>query len=641
MRLFRLPASRQSDFGKVVGIAALVVLALELTYLLAGNVLLRAGVIEHWLNTDPNELEVHFDGAWTVFPGRVRLKNFSMREQDDNVQVWLRIERATVDVELFDLFKRRFHASRVTTQGTSFRRRQKLRGSAADRLRATAYPPIAGFTDPPLLPRVAPRQELGIDPWTIQIENVEADLSELWVMQFRYSGRAIARGQFRLMPGKRLRVGPASVEFSPGKLTAGEKEIVASSVRGNISCTIDDFDVRASRGWHTFDHVRASVWLRAAITNLGFTRLYLDPKLRLSEGAGELDLAVKIEHGNVRPKSHVRYQTKRVALATRRIKAHGDANVQLEVHGAERSPVAMLRMSAANVSLAGTDEFARLPPARVRGASMELSSRAFAIPGTWQLASGRFAVPSFELEDLRLLNTFIDDPEDLQIRGGSAVASAVAAIAPDGVLKAEAKLKTSRGQFVVNRAITVLASGTASARLVQKHANQSRGAFDDFRLDMNPVYISTKDGATGNGWVRIDDATIPYEKFSPQGIRALVRGGFPDAKPVFAALGMRLKGIPKFAASLLDTSNLRATVDLVHEAELTDVHLRDAQTEGLRGYGRWRRDGKRSRGAFLLVMNVGRLGVTVQNAESDVDLFVGMDWLGKELARLGLARDGT
>jgi hypothetical protein len=53
--------------------------------------------------------------------------------------------------------------------------------------------------------------------------------------------------------------------------------------------------------------------------------------------------------------------------------------------------------------------------------------------------------------------------------------------------------------------------------------------------------------------------------------------------------------------------------------------------------GRWRKTGARARGAFLLDFDVARLGISLENSESNLAPFAAKDWLGVELARLGLS----
>jgi hypothetical protein len=105
---------------------------------------------------------------------------------------------------------------------------------------------------------------------------------------------------------------------------------------------------------------------------------------------------------------------------------------------------------------------------------------------------------------------------------------------------------------------------------------------------------------------------------------------------VLEALGIHLGTLPSAAASLVDLSDLRVSADLAQRAETTDIRLREARTDGLRTQGRWRKVGQKTRAAFLLDLDLTRIGVSLENSSSDIDPFVGSDWLAGELTRLGL-----
>ena len=111
----------------------------------------------------------------------------------------------------------------------------------------------AGATDP-----ATPQYKL----WTVHLDDVDAEATELWVQAFRYRGKGRARGEFELKPARRLWVGPASLELQSGLLSAGAYR-VASGLHGRIECTVHPFDVRAPVGMAVFRYISAHILLAA------------------------------------------------------------------------------------------------------------------------------------------------------------------------------------------------------------------------------------------------------------------------------------------------------------------------------------------------------------------------------------------
>jgi len=193
-------ARNRRGFTRTLRIFAFVVVGLELSYLLGANLVLKTGLIERFVNDEPEDLQVSFEKAWTIFPGRLHVQNFALRLQDENVQVWLRIPEARLRVSLHELLMRRFHVDDLKADGLSFRIRGKISAQERDARRARAFPSIDGFPDPPLALLEPVEPGTGAEKWTIEIEGVEATIKELWLFEYRYLGEGRGSGGFRLKP---------------------------------------------------------------------------------------------------------------------------------------------------------------------------------------------------------------------------------------------------------------------------------------------------------------------------------------------------------------------------------------------------------------------------------------------------------
>ena len=621
-------------FGRALRIAALAILGLELVYVLGANVILKTGILERWINDEPADLRVSFEGAWTILPGRFQVRNFALRLQDENVQVWPRIPEARGSVTLRQLFLRRFHISGLKAEGLSFRLRVKISDLKSDALRARAFAPIEGFADPPIVMPEPPEPSTRGTKWTIEIADIEAEIKELWLLEYRYVGEGRATGGFRLKPRERLRVDPSAVVLEPATVTLGEKTLVAERVGGRVECRVDDFDLAQIRGLHVFQQISAKGSLTAQLADMSFTRVYLAPhsKVAIERGAGPLALDVELARGTFAPGSRLSYRSDAIELQTPPYRFSGDAVLEATVAGEGEVSSGRVVLSGKRVQVHGKGTYGQIQPALVSAPRVELESTASRVDGDWSLKRASFDSASASLYDVRLLNALLDPGDPLKFRSGSARGRARAEITSEGRLLGKVEIAASGTELDVLDDLVVRASGTLKTEL-RHDLGRTNGRLVGLEAVFEPVSIENTSGSSGKGRLQMDDAVVLYDDFAPRGIKAKLYARFPKAEPVLAAFGVR---IPKLAAALTDWSDLKVTAELRHDGVATDVRLLEARTRGVKGAGRLHREGKHMRGAFLLDTPLVQLGVSVDDDGPSVSPFVSDAWLAKKLSELDL-----
>lgn len=619
-------------------IAVVIALACELVYVAAANLVLQMGLLEHFINANPRSVEVHFRRAWTILPGRINVREFSLRNQDDNIQFLLTIERAEVHVALFELLQRRFHATKVRAQGTRFLMRNRLEKLAGSELRVAAYPSIPGLADPPMKPLPRLHHELGSHPVTVHLENVEAGVSELWILEYRYSGVGHARGAFRLTPGQRLRVWRSELELEPGAFFVGPRELIASDVKGALQVVVDDSDVRRLGGWRVFDPIFAKGSLAFQLVESSFTRLYLqNPKApQLAQGTGPVRLSALLDHGQIEPGSRFEYRTERLDVRLPMLSVRGDAEVTAAIRRDAGRVVGSVAISGQKLDIAGTQGAEGVPSARLSQLFVELGSEGLRVADEWRMTQGRIDIPELDVPDLRILQAIDEGERELRISGGASKLSAHGRLEPSGALSGEIGLGLARARFALSSGFRLDVSGRASARIQHESLESSAGAVSDITIDGSPTYIWTKDGSTKGGSLRLERGSLRYGGRSPPRFHGLVHARFPDADPVLKALGVHLGTLPKLAESVIDTSNLRATLEVAKLDRMIDVRVADARTNGLSSRGRWRKEGNHTRGAFVLSTSLVNVGVKLHDSETSVTPFVSDGWLDETLAEIGM-----
>jgi hypothetical protein len=251
-------------------VLVVVLLVLVLAYPVVANVFLAIGGVQKAFEGNKT-VQVDFRRAWSFWPGRVHVSDIHITMQDRNVQFELEIPSVDVTVRLGDLFDRTFHATRVRGSGVVFHFRHRISPASAGEPFVRDLPSIPGFEDPPLLEPgepPAPPDEAHFRLWTVQLENVDVEVRDLWIQMFRYQGKGRAIGAFRLRPTQRIWVGPAELRLERGRIDRGAREM-ADVIDGFVSCKVEDFDVQAVRGLDVFHFVSADVRFRTERLRLG------------------------------------------------------------------------------------------------------------------------------------------------------------------------------------------------------------------------------------------------------------------------------------------------------------------------------------------------------------------------------------
>ena len=331
--------------ARAVALVGAVLLGSELVYVVVANSVIYSGLIQWAAATSPDRVELGWERAYSAWPGRAHVSGFRLAVQDRVMQLRLTIDEASLDVTLWELFRKRFRASHVHAEGVSFRflpRSERTPGQAA---RLAAFPTIEGFPRPawvpdPALPPMTPEQ---IDMlWNVQLDDVEGTLSELWILEYRYQGPAHVSGGFALSPLRTLWVGPARLDLEGGTLSAGEHTL-SSAFTLAAQVTIAPVDLPSSPGFRVLQTLTASVHCDTALEDLGAADLYLDG-LRM-RGSGKLAVALQIATGRLMPGSTLAVWLPATAVELRGQSFSGKAQASLSVSEDTKVPTVLAALN--------------------------------------------------------------------------------------------------------------------------------------------------------------------------------------------------------------------------------------------------------------------------------------------------------
>ncbi|HKP55345.1 MAG TPA: hypothetical protein VJV78_01415 [Polyangiales bacterium] len=319
---------------KILLIAGLALLGLELVYVIVVNVLLSTGELASLMNQATDDIHLEIRSGWSAWPGRVHADEVQFRFEDRNLQFLVVVEHAVVDIRLWQLPAKIIHLTRVRGDGTRYLFRHKVEDLKGLERRVAQYAKIPGFSDPPLIkdPRTPSLNDDEYNLWTIHLEDADVGLRELWFQEYRYQGPGRARGGFRLQPERDAQTERCKLDLDGGTLTAGP-HVVMKDFSGTLEAELDRHDPRQVMGEQIFGKISLKTELRGEMPNLDVTQLYTqsDGGVQLERGAGSWRVATDYEHGEWQKGSRVSFQTEGVTVRADKVSiaSAGEASAEI------------------------------------------------------------------------------------------------------------------------------------------------------------------------------------------------------------------------------------------------------------------------------------------------------------------------
>lgn len=470
-----------------------VLLGLEALYLLAANVLLNSGAVPRWVSAATPQVRVAWQRAITLWPGHATVKGFSMQFDDGNmVQMDLNVDDSTVDVSLLALTRRTFRLNHGRATGVSYRMTTRVSEEEAKRFpgRIAAFPKVPGFDFPPLRPKKLPPPATKEDIerlWRIDLARVESHVREVWIDEYRYVGDARVKGSFQFAPMKELSVGPASVSFEGGRLTAGE-HVLFESFEAKVRTTIAKADVSGPPD-RILPKLTASVHTRSRLESLGAIGLYVDG-VDL-KGGGPLELDVEIVNGKIRPVSAARVQLERLRGRAMGMKFDGASTIEVGVSPSHK-PFAKLVTNG------------RFSPPAIGGETIALEVKN-AKAEAWLTSADLAAPPRFGGARASLEEARADDVRPLVKLAGKYVPVIAPAVLGEGPLTVQAKAKASGKRTVITLEKAQCGAASLTGAVAQDETGWNGAAHGKFDLLSLALKLDeTKFGfepIAGDGWL--------------------------------------------------------------------------------------------------------------------------------------------
>lgn len=329
--------------AKVTGIVLGALVLLELVYVSAAKLALKK--LPELASYDALQITYSDAGSW--IPGRVWVRDFVVSGHDTNIQFEVRVKEAQLTVNLLDLASKHFHATRAVTSGVEFRMRHNVERLAGQEQRIASFAEIRGYEGPPVYadkpdgPSGPPE-----DAWLIQMENVSAQVDDVWVVEYHYAGKGTAKGGFKLDPGKAFHLDPSEFVWEGGELAVGDT-LLSRETKGKLRSEMHLDDVQKIHGFDFADKVKVDLELALRAGQLAFLDVYSGLPLKRVSGEYSAVLRLLAENGKVLEGTEFKGKFKGVKVTADGVSVATDAVIDVGAkHDAEEQIVHLVPLNA-------------------------------------------------------------------------------------------------------------------------------------------------------------------------------------------------------------------------------------------------------------------------------------------------------
>ncbi len=612
---------------RIIAILLAVVVGLELVYLVVGNVMLRAGTVERLLNKHPEKTRVHFESAYTLFPGHAAVNGFKIRSQATRSQIEAVADHVSAVVNPIPLIWKSVSIVRASARGVEFRMRRRPVTPEELKDKESFVPPIEGFEykdslrDPNKVPK-APKWGVAV------ISSRVDDVREVWIDDYRLTGPGQAGGGMSIGPGRWLELDGAWTEFPALQAkAAGRPFLVDAKLRAEVD--IVRYDYGENKGLKFLPYTSGRIQLES-VTPTGAPLLnHLVrhvPWLSFDGTERRMSTDLLIEKGKLQPGSRVKMATDKLAVNFLVYRAEGKSEIEVKVlEGPERPLIDLeLLMTDFGIGLATST-----PDAAV-GRKLRLHA-----VSDDDLISNEIPDGNLELEiddlhanDLTRANYLIPTGTGLKLKAGSA--------RMDVRLKASTRGDTGEGKVTLTTDGLALDAGglamkgkiDASIPLSQVDMMAQHFAIDGMTIKLSNFDLpgESAEGKSMRGWWAEFDAPRGHFGFKDKDVfRGDLEFKLRDSAPLIRFFTAK-KPLPKIGERILEVNDVVGKTGLVYGADRIEVRDLLVTSDMIELQASLNIQGKSAHGDLLAVYDWIGVGVELKGAKQDYHLTGARRW---------------
>lgn len=634
------PKAKQRSRARKWSKGILIVLLLYLIYPISVTLALSTGLVEKLLLSEDLRVEITAP-AWSLLPGDVhmgRVKIFMNGE----TQFILSADNITAQVRLLPLFRRRFEVASLATKNVVFQMRVQLDEKGAASPRAQAFPPLPGLPGDPTKSREAAAETEERDPdWTVRLDGIDAKVSELWFLEYRYLGDGRLKGGFERGPNV-LRVETSVQDLGPGQLRFGAEQVISKNFQGQVEAEIPQLDPSEHADTSFFEYVIAKIRLRADLETLAHVAAYIPGQTTVRGGAGPLDVRVGMQKGLLSPETLITYATPDVSLQGDGFGVKTDWKLRIgigdDVPPKSSDPRALPQRDDSLPHLRSTSQVtyvslaARGPDTftiQVQGHEETATLNSAKIGGETEVKSARIHLPKIVTEDFDDLDSMVDQKTPVRTDAGRAEASLT--------LNLDEKRRMS-GPFRAEIEAATLTLDQLRARadgkvkfFVSLDPGNDRGTISDLSVTLRDAAFRAGDDTIGGWWLNLDSERIDLAGLPADYLSADLTLFARDAEPVIRALAEDGK-VPGIVADIIKLRNLKILAKVRKRAATTDIMVDTMESKFIDFTGRILKSPKQTRIALLVGGKDISLGIDKHGEHTGFEALAGTEWLNERLA---------
>ncbi|MBN1878840.1 hypothetical protein JW823_01920 [bacterium] len=273
----------------------------EVIYLAVANVMLSGGILHTLVNRRPEKQHYEWESAWTIVPGMIHVRGFTMRTRTPSTAWTISIDHAWFTMSLPALVLRSFRVTALHANGveSSIRRRPRL-----DTLDTTGTTPAKreiapfSFTSVENKPLDGDPQSPGRPHWHIRLKRIVVDdVRSLNVEHYQWIGHGVVRGSLEMITRASAYVPRAKVNLANGAISLRGRTISEKlDISGDMQ--LGPYEPRKNRGVKALDFLTAHARVSGDVSEIAFLDYYFRSLDWLTiSGCGEVDADLLFERG--------------------------------------------------------------------------------------------------------------------------------------------------------------------------------------------------------------------------------------------------------------------------------------------------------------------------------------------------------
>lgn len=603
---------------------------LEICYIVGTSIFLNGGGLKKLINSDPSEILIEWERAFSPLPGFVMLKNVSGRIQDGGMQLYFQMPSTHVGVWLPDLLRRKFTTTSIRGTELSFRLRMRRPAKEVLPSHYLTLPPIPGL---PSITRDAVEKPPGTgEPWHLHLGGISLDhVKEVWIEEYRYAGKARITGGFALVPGRSVEVFPAYVGVEDGAIFLGANRIadaLKTNIRGRIKETLTE-----DPNDNMLTKFSGNVAAETKIDNMRFLNYYLRrvPWIHLDGGAGELKMDVKLSDGSFGDESFLKLTSRNIEAHLWRQIARGQGITSWLV----KTVNGQLRTSLSVEFEDYEVTHAQNENSKITGKDLKLTvtSPDVKISDGFSRLGVRIQIPEATISSLRYFNAYIPRSSGIRVLDGTGSIR--------GEMQADVGSNNDHGDITIRgegaklRYDKLTLQGDISVRAQLNSGSMETRLFDvgGTKIDLKNV-IAINDGEKVNGegrwWGLAEVAEGKLRIGPPASIKGKLRVEGKDVRPI---LGMFTASLPSVIRNMLSFDGLKAAANVFITDQRFSVDQMEAVGKGMSLRGWMDKVQHRRKGGVLLSLGPIAAGLELNNDSVEVKLNDAYQWYDNLAAR--------